>query len=62
MNLNSVASYIVEWLSSYSVKSHTKGFVVGISGGVDSALTSTLCALTGKKVVVVNMPIHSKCF
>ena len=56
--MNSVASYIVEWLNSYSVKSHTKGFVIGISGGVDSALTSTLCALTGKKVVVVNMPIR----
>jgi len=33
------------------------GFVVGVSGGIDSALTSTLCALTGKKVVVLNMPI-----
>lgn len=34
------------------------GFVVGISGGIDSALTSTLCARTGKKVIVVNMPIR----
>ena len=33
------------------------GFVVGVSGGIDSALTSTLCALTGKKVVALNMPI-----
>lgn len=33
------------------------GFVVGVSGGIDSALTSTLCALTGKKVLVLNMPI-----
>lgn len=33
------------------------GFVVGVSGGIDSALTSTLCALTGKKVIVLNMPI-----
>lgn len=33
------------------------GFVVGVSGGIDSALTSTLCAFTGKKVIVLNMPI-----
>ncbi|MBU3661080.1 MAG: NAD(+) synthase [Flavobacteriales bacterium] len=55
--MNSVANYIVDWLNSYAEKSRTKGFVIGISGGVDSALTSTLCALTGKKVVLVNMPI-----
>lgn len=35
-----------------------KGFVVGVSGGIDSALTSALCALTKKPVVVLNMPIH----
>ena len=34
-----------------------KGFVVGVSGGVDSALTSTLCALTRKPLICVNMPI-----
>lgn len=34
-----------------------KGFVVGVSGGVDSALTSTLCSLTGKPVIALNMPI-----
>jgi len=55
--LNPTAKYIVDWLNSYSQKSQTKGFVIGVSGGVDSALTSTLCALTGKKVILVNMPI-----
>ena len=35
-----------------------KCFVVGVSGGIDSALTSTLCALTQKPVIVLNMPIH----
>lgn len=34
-----------------------KGFVVGVSGGIDSALTSTLCSLTGEPVIVLNMPI-----
>lgn len=37
-----------------------KGFVIGISGGIDSALTSTLCALTGMDVLCLNMPIHQR--
>ena len=36
------------------------GFVVGISGGIDSALTSSLCALTGLDVLCLNMPIHQR--
>ena len=52
------AQFIIDWLSSYSEKSKSNGFVVGISGGIDSALTSVLCAETGKKVVLVNMPIR----
>ncbi|HEV7231624.1 MAG TPA: NAD(+) synthase, partial [Bacteroidia bacterium] len=58
MKNKEVASFIVQWLSEYSQKSGTKGFVVGISGGIDSALTSTLCALTGKPVICLNMPIR----
>ncbi len=57
MNTTAVIKHIVAWLSNYSGSSFTKGFVVGVSGGVDSAVTSTLCALTGKNVIVVNMPI-----
>lgn len=53
-----VQDYIVQWLKSYCEKANMKGFVVGISGGIDSALTSTLCALTGKSVLCVNMPIR----
>jgi len=58
MNKQSVIDYINGWLKSYSESSHTNGFVVGISGGIDSALTSTLAALTGKKVLCAEMPIH----
>ena len=57
-NNKQVISHIVNWLKEYSEKSKTEGFVIGISGGIDSALTSTLCALTGKKVIVLNMPIR----
>jgi len=53
-----VIHHIVNWLKDYSEKSKTNGFVIGISGGIDSALTSTLCALTGKKVIVLNLPIR----
>ena len=53
-----VIPYIVQWLSEYAEKAKVNGFVIGISGGIDSALTSTLCALTGKKTLVVTLPIR----
>lgn len=58
MNYSSVTKYIVEWLKTYVEKSKVNGFVIGISGGIDSAVTSTLCALTGKQVLTLNMPIR----
>ena len=50
--------YIVDWLKSYAFNTGMNGFVVGISGGVDSALTSSLCARTGLPTLCVSMPIH----
>lgn len=58
MNKKEIINHITNWLISYSEKSKTEGFVIGISGGIDSALTSTLCALTGKKILCLNMPIR----
>jgi NAD+ synthase len=58
MKKKEVIAHIVKWLSDYSARSGTNGFVIGISGGIDSALTSTLCAMTGKKCIVLNMPIR----
>ncbi len=55
-----IIEYIVQWLISYADKSASSGFVIGISGGIDSALTSTLCACTGKPVLCLEMPIHQK--
>jgi NAD+ synthase len=57
MNSKEKIDYIVSWLSDYANKSTIKGFVIGISGGIDSAVTSTLCAMTGKKVIALNLPI-----
>lgn len=58
MEKKEVINYITKWLKHYTESSGTNGFVIGISGGIDSALTSTLCAHTGKKVIVLNLPIH----
>ena len=60
MNPKSIESHIVNWLVDYSKKSGLNGFVVGVSGGIDSAVTSTLCAKTGLNTIVLNMPIHQK--
>jgi NAD+ synthase len=57
MNRKAVIDHIVKWLKDYSDRSKTEGFVIGISGGVDSAVTSTLCAMSGKRVIVLNLPI-----
>lgn len=58
MNTLRIAEHIVNWLSQYAKSSGTKGFVIGISGGIDSALTSTLCAKTGLTTLCLNMPIR----
>nr|WP_315150636.1 NAD(+) synthase [uncultured Flavobacterium sp.] len=58
LEIEKVNTHIVEWLKSYAENSKVNGFVIGISGGVDSAVTSTLCAQTGLQVICVEMPIH----
>jgi NAD+ synthase len=58
--MKNLANEIVAWLKDYAVKSNRKSWVVGISGGVDSALVSTLCAMTGIKTFVVSLPCQSK--
>lgn len=58
MNTSKVIQHIVKWLDEYTSTAGMNGFVIGVSGGIDSALTSTLCAMTGKRLVVLNMPIR----
>ena len=50
---------IKNWIESYckSMPKEASSLVIGISGGIDSSVTSTLCALTGKKTIVLSMPI-----
>lgn len=53
-----VADHIVQWLTDYASKSGQSGWVIGVSGGIDSAVTSALCARTGLPTWVVELPIH----
>ncbi|GGC77288.1 NH(3)-dependent NAD(+) synthetase [Flavobacterium lutivivi] len=53
-----ISNYIVTWLREYAQNAKVEGFVIGISGGIDSAVTSSLCAQTGLKTLCVEMPIH----
>ena len=57
MNSKKIIENITNWLKNYSLKSKTNGFVIGVSGGVDSAVTSTLCAKTGLPVLCLDLPI-----
>ncbi len=58
IQVEKVNEHIVNWLKTYADNAKVSGFVVGISGGVDSAVTSTLCAQTGLTTLCVEMPIH----
>lgn len=58
METELVVKHIVNWLKEYAEKSKVNGFVIGISGGIDSAVTSALCAKTGFPVLCIEMPIH----
>jgi len=55
-----VHNKISDWLQTYLDEANMDCFIIGISGGIDSALVSTLCAQTGKRTIVVSMPIHQQ--
>ena len=59
MNVEKRANFIKNWIDSYckNTSFDPKTLVVGISGGIDSAVVSTLCALTGRKTIALSMPI-----
>jgi NAD+ synthase len=58
MNTDKIIVHIVNWLKTYCDNAGMNGFVVGVSGGIDSAVTSTLCAKTTQKVLAFNLPIY----
>ena len=54
--------YISNWIKSYvdNMPSKAEALVIGISGGIDSSVSSTLSAMTGLKTIVLSMPIKQK--
>ena len=57
---DNVKNRIVKWLSDYVTEHNIKALVVGVSGGIDSAVSSTLAASTGLPTYALGMPIHQK--
>ena len=59
MEVKKRAKIITDWINNYcdSVSYKPKALIVGISGGIDSSVVSTLCANTGRKTIVLTMPI-----
>ena len=55
-----ISKHIVSWINRYLENSKINGLVIGVSGGIDSALSSTLCAETGKKLICIEMPIKQE--
>ncbi|PIE51004.1 MAG: NAD(+) synthase [Flavobacteriales bacterium] len=60
MDTQKTISHIVDWLKDYAQRAGVEGFVVGVSGGVDSGVVSTLSAMTGLKTLLLEMPIRQK--
>ncbi len=58
MQTEKVTDHIINWLKEYATKANMEGFVIGVSGGIDSAVTSALCAKTGMPVLCLELPIH----
>ena len=62
MEVNKKVLFIKDWILNYvnSMPKKAESLVIGVSGGVDSSVTSTLCAMTGLKTIVLCMPIKQK--
>ncbi len=59
MEVSKKVVFIKDWILNYvnSMPVKAKSLVIGISGGIDSSVTSTLCAMTGLKTIILSMPI-----
>jgi NAD+ synthase len=62
MKVSEKKIYISNWIKDYVEKmpSKAKSLIIGISGGIDSSVSSTLSAMTGLKTIVISMPIKQK--
>ena len=64
MEVSKKIIFIKDWILNYvdSMPKKSQSLVIGISGGIDSSVTSTLCAMTGIKTIVLSMPINQITF
>ena len=62
MNASEKVNFISNWIKDYvnNMPSEAESLVIGISGGIDSSVSSTLSAMTGLKTIVLSMPIKQK--
>ena len=62
MDTRTKVNFIKKWIQNYvnTMPAKANSLVIGISGGIDSSVSSTLCALTGMKTIVLSMPIKQK--
>ena len=62
MNSLEKVKYISNWIKTYvdQMPSKAQSLIIGISGGIDSSVSSTLSAMTGLKTIVLSMPIKQK--
>ena len=62
MHVSEKVKYISNWIKSYveNMPTRAESLVIGISGGIDSSVSSTLSAMTGLKTIVLSMPIKQK--
>jgi len=60
MNIEDRIEYITKWIADYVLKIEKQpvSLIIGVSGGIDSAVTSTLCARTNLNTIVVSIPIN----
>lgn len=60
MQTDKIIDHIVTWLQEYAKRANANGYIIGVSGGVDSGVVSTLCARTSLKLLALEMPIRQK--
>ena len=62
MNTSEKVNFISNWIKDYvnNMPNKAESLVIGISGGIDSSVSSTLSAMTGLKTIVLSMPIKQK--
>ena len=62
MNVSEKVKFISNWIKDYAenMPSKAQSLIIGISGGIDSSVSSTLSAMTGLKTIVLSMPIKQR--